>query len=101
MLDKNYFPGSKLHIRCPRHKGQSLSLLSHPCSLSVIHEAVRMRTVPPAFISQLQSYTGVFSARGRSHVQRQMHHFKMKLGWLSSRILWFNLGSRGLPRAVK
>ena len=27
MPDKKYFPGNKLHIRCPRYKGQSLSWL--------------------------------------------------------------------------
>lgn len=57
-----------------------------------------MTTGPPAFTPQLQSYPSVFSARGRGHVERQMHHFKMKPGWLSSRVLWFNLGSGGLPR---
>lgn len=58
---------------------------------SVIHKAACVTIVLPAFIAQLQSYTGASSARGRSHIQRQMHHFKTKLGWLRSSILWFSL----------
>lgn len=70
MLDKNYFPGSTLHSRCPRYKGQRLSQLkrwwhSSTRSRSVISQAVDMMTAAPVFIAQLQSYTRVFFCQGK------------------------------------